>query len=228
MAQLFASEGATVLAADVNGTEGATPAGFPDSILPHHCDVTDVESVDALVDFARRKFGGIDILCNNAGIGTARLARLHECSLDEFDRVFAVNVRGAMIVLQRCISLMLDSQGGAIVNSASIAGFHPPPGAGAYAMSKGAMVMLTRQAAVEYAADGIRVNAICPGPVDTPLVQVKGPEFVARLEEAVPLGRLGQPTEVANVALFLASDEASWVTGQCYVVDGGKLVGPAR
>ena len=225
MTLLFAAEGATVLAVDMTGAEDKTAAEAPDRVLPHSCDVTQVDLVDALAERARREFGGLDILCNNAGVGAAQLARLHEYPLEDFDRIHGVNVRGAFIVLQRGIRLMLESGGGAIVNTASTGGFHPAPGSGAYTASKGAMVMMTRQAAAEYAGDGIRVNAVCPGVMDTPMVQGKGPDFVARIGKKIPLGHLAQPMEVANVALFLASDEASFVTGQCYVADGGALVG---
>jgi NAD(P)-dependent dehydrogenase (short-subunit alcohol dehydrogenase family) len=128
------------------------------------------------------------------------------------------------IVLQHAIAAMLDGGGGSIVNTASVGGFRPAPGSGAYTASKGAVVMMTRQAACEYASSGIRVNAVCPGVMDTPMVQGKGADFVAAAGKKVPLGHIAQPVEVANLALFLASDEASYVTGQCYIADGGSSV----
>jgi NAD(P)-dependent dehydrogenase (short-subunit alcohol dehydrogenase family) len=143
----------------------------------------------------------------------------------DFDRIQSINVRGAFLVLQQALRLMLESGGGSIVNTASVGGFVATPGSCAHIISKGAMVMMTRQMGYEYAADGIRVAAVCPGVIDTALVRSKGPDLMAQLAAQVPQGRSGTPDEVANVALFLASDEASHVTGRFWIIDDGRTAG---
>jgi meso-butanediol dehydrogenase/(S,S)-butanediol dehydrogenase/diacetyl reductase len=218
----FAAEGARVLAADVSGAEEQVAAEAQGEVVPIHCDVTSEDEVVALLDRCRERFGRLDVLCNNAGIFQPQL-RLHECGLDVFDRVLDVNVRGAFLVLKHSLAAMVEQGGrGAIVNTASISAFHPNRGSGAYAASKAALMMLTRVAALEYAGDGIRVNAVCPGTFTTAMSASLTPEHRAFLVSQVPMGRVADPDEIAAVALFLASDEASYVTGQGYLADGGR------
>ncbi|MDV7240539.1 MULTISPECIES: SDR family oxidoreductase [Rhodococcus] len=220
----FAAEGATVLAADVNdGVEAV--ARESELILPFRCDVSDDSDVRRLESEAQARFGGLDILVNNAGIGGASNTPLHEYPIEVFDKVHSVNLRGAFLVLQAGLRLMLSSGGGSVVNTASTGGFRATPGSSGYIISKGGMVMMTRQAGYEYAAKGIRVNAIAPGTIRTPILDSAPDEVVASLEARSPEGRLGTATEVANLALFLASDEASHIIGQCYVIDGGRTAG---
>ena len=133
----------------------------------------------------------------------------------------SINVRGAFIVLRTALAQMVRQRSGVVVNTASVASFRGNSGTGAYGVTKGAMLLMTRIAALDYAKDNIRINAICPGLIETGMVAGAPPEVIQQLGAAIPVGRLGTPEEVANVALFLASDEASFVTGAAYLVDGG-------
>jgi len=201
----FAAEGAQVLAADVSGAEQQLSAESRGQVTGAHCDVSDPDSVDRLYARCDELFGRVDILCNNAGITGP----------------VGVNVRGAFLVLRGALRQMLANGGGSVVNTASISAFRFSPGSAAYPPSKGAVVMLTRQAAIEYVKDGIRVNAICPGLVDTPILG-GATASAGQLGNIVPLGRLGRAEEIASLALYLASDESSFVTGQAFVIDGGQ------
>jgi len=222
MALRFAEEGARVIVSDIKNHED-TAAMASGSMVPVTCDVTVPEQVAALFAECRKQFGRLDILCNNAGIARGG-SRLHEVSLSDFDAVLDVNLRGAFVVLKEGLRLMLECGGGSIVNTASIGGFKASRRLGSYGASKAALVILTRQAALEYAEDNIRVNALCPGTTKTAILENAGPELVAALEKTIPLGRLGHPDELANAALFLASDEASFVTGECMIVDGARSI----
>ena len=177
-----------------------------------------------------QRFGGLDILVNNAGIGGGQ-QRLHEIEPADFDRVVNVNLRGTFLCSKYALPLFLEKGDGRIVNTASTYGLIAAPKAAAYCATKAAIINLTRQLAVDYGPDGIRVNAVCPGYIDTKLGR-RGPrlsadEFAAATairETAAakqPLGRQGQPEEVAEVVLFLASDAASFMTGSIVTVDGG-------
>jgi len=193
-------------------------------------DVSVAEEAEALIATAVDHFGGLDILINNAGIGGARL-RLHDLEPEDFDRVIDVNLRGTFLCSKYALPHFLAQQDGRIVNTASTYGLIGAANAAAYCASKGAIINLTRQMAVDYGPDGIRVNAICPGYIDTGLGR-RGPtlsedEFVAATavrEKAAgmqPLGRQAQPAEVAAVAVFLSTDAASFMTGSIVPVDGG-------
>jgi NAD(P)-dependent dehydrogenase (short-subunit alcohol dehydrogenase family) len=193
-------------------------------------DVTDEQAVHDAVRSTAETLGGLDILVNNAGTSGGQL-RLHEVEPEDFDRVINVNLRGTFLCTKYALPHFLASGDGRIVNIASTYGMIGAPKAPAYCASKGAIINLTRQLAVDYGPDGIRVNAICPGYIDTGLGR-RGPrlsaeEFAAATavrEKAAgmqPLGRQAQPAEVAAVALFLASDAASFMTGSIVPVDGG-------
>jgi NAD(P)-dependent dehydrogenase (short-subunit alcohol dehydrogenase family) len=179
-------------------------------------------------------FGSIDCFHNNAGIG-GRLAPTAEYDEAAFDEVISVNVKGVFLGLRHVLPIMLRQGRGAIVNTASVAGLVGSIGMCAYGASKHAVIGLTKVAAGEVGAHGIRVNAICPGPIDTRMVRdiakqvsPNNPESVAeRYAASIPLGRYGTPHEVANVVLFLCSDLASNITGAQYVVDGGRVAAPA-
>ena len=223
MARLFLAEGASVVAADVD------PTGVPDGALPVRVDVSDESQVAAMVDEAVTRHGSIDVLCNNAGIGSTSEAA--DCSLDEWERVFAVNSRGVFLGTRHALPHMLAAGRGAIVNTASVAGLVGLRDRAAYCASKGAVIAFTRQVAVQYAGTGVRCNCICPGTVDSPWVgrlvdEADDPdERRAQLVARQPVGRLGTPEEVARAALYLASDDADFVTGTALIIDGGFTAG---
>jgi NAD(P)-dependent dehydrogenase (short-subunit alcohol dehydrogenase family) len=221
----FAAEGARVVAADVSGNQEKVAAEAQGDVEPFTCDVSDETAVRALMAHCRERHGRLEVLANNAGIAGDR-ARIHEMEMEAFDRVMAVNVRGSYMVLKHALPLLLEAPNGAsVVNTASIGGFRATPGSSPYITSKGAQVMMTRVAALEYVKDGIRVNAVCPGTTETAILDGSTPDMLRMLSDRIPLGRLGTAEEVANLALFLASDEASYITGQCYVIDGGRSAG---
>ncbi len=229
MALLFAREGGHVLAADINGgaaedtAAAITEAGGTGQAFT--VDVTQPEQVRAMIEQALSTYGRIDILCNNAGIGST--TDVVECEPDEWDRVMAVNVKSVYLGCKYVIPRMLEQGGGVIINTASVAGMVGLVKRASYSASKGAVIALTRQVAIEYVEHGIRVNCLCPGTVDSPwverLLQQADDEVAARraLEARQPMGRLGTPEEVAAAALYLASDEAAFVTGTGLVIDGG-------
>ncbi|MEY2470601.1 MAG: hypothetical protein QOF21_3299 [Actinomycetota bacterium] len=212
-------EGARVLAADLNTT------GIPEGAVPFTADVSSEADVNAMIAAALDAFGHVDILCNNAGIGS-----VHDvlgCSVDEWDTLFAVNVRGVFLGTKAVLPSMLERGSGVIVNTASVAGMMGLRDRAAYCATKGAVISLTQQVAVQYAGTGVRCNCVCPGTVDSPWVgrlleQADDPALAReRLVARQPLGRLGQPTEVAKAILYLASDDASFMTGSSLVIDGG-------
>ena len=221
MAKLFAKEGAKVVGADINPQMPEIAAEIAGDVVGIVADVSKQEDVDAMYALCVEKFGKLDILCNNAGIGGPR-ARMHEYPLEAWDKIFNVNVRGYLMVMQGGLKLMLKNGKGSIVNTASIGSFKATPGSPAYIASKGANAMMTKQAAAEYVKDNIRVNAVCPGIFNTGIIDGMSEELRKFLDSQIPMGRIGEPEEMANFALFLASDEASYITGQCYLIDGGR------
>ncbi|MGP7961244.1 SDR family NAD(P)-dependent oxidoreductase [Sanguibacter sp. A247] len=224
IARKLASEGARVIVADLSGKESQVAAEIGGGAVGYSLDVDDDDAIDALETYLRDEIGGIDILANNVGINGPAV-RSHEYPIEDFDRVIRINVRQAFRVQQVALRLMLAKGGGSIVNTASIGGLFATPTAAAYITSKGAIVMMTKTAALEYAGDNIRVNAIGPGVTRTPWLDKLDPELLEGLAAQVPQGRVGEPEEMANVAAFLASDEASHVTGQVWVIDGGRSAG---
>ena len=229
MALLFAREGARVLAADVNGAaaEGtARQVKAADGVCEAMTvDVIRPDQVSAMIERARSVYGRIDILCNNAGIGST--TDVVECEPDEWDRVMTVNVKSVYLGCKYVVPVMLGQGGGVIINTASVAGMVGIVKRAVYCASKGAVIALTRQVAVEYVEQGIRVNCLCPGTVDSPwvgrlLAQTDDPVAARQgLVARQPIGRLGTPEEVAAAALYLASDDATFITGTGLVLDGG-------
>ncbi len=234
IALAFAAAGARVVVSDVLVEDGArivdeiTNLGGDAYFVA--ADVSDAQQAQDLIAAAVEHFGGLDILANNAGIGGGR-QRLHEIEPADFDRVINVNLRGTFLCSKYAIPHFLAQRDGRIVNTASTYGLIGAPKSAAYCASKAAIINLTRQLAVDYGPDGIRVNAICPGYIDTHLGR-RGPQLTAEEFEAAtavrekaagmqPLGRQGQPSEVGEVALFLVSDSASFMTGSIVPVDGG-------
>ena len=222
----FAAEGATVVAvARRQETLDNLADEAEGDVVPFACDVSIPEQVEGLLTACRERFGRLDVLANNAGTGGDSLTPLHEISLESWDTVMNTNVRGMFLVLKHAIPLMLASGGGSVVNMASVGSFRASAGSGAYITSKGAVLMMTRVAALDYVHQNIRVNAVCPGIIKTAILDGVPESLLDELSGSVPQGRLGTPEEVASVALFLASDEASHVTGASYVVDGGRMAG---
>lgn len=220
----FAAEGATVMAVSRGENVEQLTAEADGKVVPYRCDVSDPAQVAEMVQACRRHFGRLDVLVNNAGIAHAN-RRIHELDLESWDRVMNTNLRGAFVVLQHAIALMLGSGGGSIVNMASVGSLRASPGSAAYIVSKAGIHMLTQQAALEYARDNIRVNSVGPGVTLTPLVQNAPQEVIAPKIAQTPLGRACTPEEVASLTLFLASDEASGITGALYLIDGGRCAG---
>ena len=213
IARRFAAAGATVIAADIT------------SAAPDRLDVADPASCAALVASVLSRHGRIDCLVNSAGIGAD--TPFLDTEVAEFDRIIAINLRGTFLIGQACARVM--APGSSIVNIASVSGLRGNTGRAAYGASKGGVVTLSQAMATELAARGIRVNVIAPGPVDTPLVKrIHDPEIRAIWTAAVPMARYGRPEEIAAAALYLVSDDASYVTAQVLAVDGGFLGGGIR
>jgi NAD(P)-dependent dehydrogenase (short-subunit alcohol dehydrogenase family) len=220
IAQALHRQGAKVVVADISGEEKAAAEALGSGAIAFGVDVTKASEVTALMQAAVDAFGRVDILCQAAGI-EGDLGPTGECAEDNFDRVMAVNVKGTFLGMRAVLPLFAANGSGAIVNMASMASWIVLPGMPAYCASKGAVLQLTRTAAVEYATAGIRINAICPGAVDTPMLRRTGQAVVDASVAATPMGRLARPEEIAALAVFLASDDASYVTGAGLTVDGG-------
>jgi NAD(P)-dependent dehydrogenase (short-subunit alcohol dehydrogenase family) len=225
-AQLFTQEGAKVCAADIDANAAAeTVAACEESTaLAQQVDVADEASVAAMMTAAKDHFGAIHVLYNNAGISPADDASVLDTTTDAWDRVQAVNTKGVFLCCKHGIPHLLE-RGGSVINVAS---FVAIVGAAtsqiSYTASKGAVLSMTRELAVQFARQGVRVNALCPGPVETPLLlRIFGddPAALERRRKHWPTGRLAKAREVVNGALFLASDESSYVTGATFLVDGG-------
>lgn len=225
---LFAREGARVLVADRDAKAGeATAAAIAQAGGKAHavaCDVARGADVEAAVAAAEKQFGALHVLFNNAGIFPDRDGSPVETPEEIFDLVMNVNLKGVFLGCKYGIPALLRAGGGSIVNTASfVAVMGAATSQIAYTASKGGVLAMTREIAVEYARQGIRANSLCPGPVNTPLLAefLAAPAARARRFVHIPMGRLAEATEIANAALFLASDESSYVTGSTFLVDGG-------
>jgi NAD(P)-dependent dehydrogenase (short-subunit alcohol dehydrogenase family) len=220
MALLLAAEGAKLVVADFNGSETETAREIGGYAIAVRADVSDPVQVDAMVQAAVARFGRLDIVCNNAG-RSGGVMPLHATPLDHFDAVIATNLRGAFVVLQKSIEQMLKNGGGSIVNTSSVAAILASPGTASYTAAKGGLMSMTRVAAIDYAEQNIRVNAIMPGVIATPMVAAAPQATKDRLAAMIPVKRMGTSEEMARVALFLASDDASYITGIGIAADGG-------
>lgn len=234
-ARLFTSEGAAVVVADVNEetgrqvTEELTGAGAQAAFAA--CDVSDAAQVQATINLATSQFGRLDVLYSNAGLWFSAQGNYRPGITDApaplleeniWDRTINVNLKGTYLGAKYAIPEMRKVGGGSIINVSSIAALRVGRGASdAYTAAKGGIVTMTRTLAVEHAQYQIRCNVIYPGAIYTPLAGPFTPEYIKAVESHVPLGRWGQPEDVAKMALFLACDDSSWITGQGFVVDGG-------
>ncbi|MDJ0866654.1 MAG: SDR family NAD(P)-dependent oxidoreductase [Myxococcota bacterium] len=231
-ARRFAEEGAAVSGFDLNAADekGDWAEAARCASASHFAtgDVRDAEAVSSWVEAAADVLGGVDVLVNSAGIGGG--GPVHLIDPADWDRVMDVNLRGTFLASRFAIPKLLERGRGSVVHIASVEGIEGFEGGSAYNASKGAVVVLMRNMAIDYARRGIRVNAICPGFIETPLFdsiwENPGMEAIReRIRDAHQLGRFGRPDEIANAALFLASDESSFVTGHALVVDGGYTAG---
>lgn len=234
-AKLFAEEGAKVVVADFDAEKGSSVAadihraGREATFL--HTDVRVPGQVEAMIRTTVTTYGKLDILYNNAGI-PGGAAPTGECSIEIWDNVIATNLRGVFLGMRYAIPEMIRNGGGVIINTASVNGIVGIPYHSAYTASKGGVIQLTKTAALEYAQRNIRVNCICPGGIWTDIVKAYwgeqfDEEMVKReVKKYQPIGRFGQPEEIARLALFLASDDSSFCTGAPFIADGGSLAGP--
>jgi NAD(P)-dependent dehydrogenase (short-subunit alcohol dehydrogenase family) len=233
IAALFARHGARVVVLDRNDSAEATAGAIQQAggdAMARRCDVSSADEVQRAFAAIARDAGGVDILVNNAGI--AHVGTIETTTPDDLDRLYAVNVRGVFLCAREAVALMLGRGYGVILNMASIASLIGLPDRFAYSMTKGAVLTMTRSIAVDYVKRGIRCNCICPARVHTPFVEGYLREHYPGREDEVrralaayqPIGRMCTPEEVAALALYLCSDEAAFITGQAYPIDGGVLV----
>jgi NAD(P)-dependent dehydrogenase (short-subunit alcohol dehydrogenase family) len=224
-ARAFVAAGASVvLAARDKGALETVAGQLGGTTLVVPTDVTDDDSVRRLVEHTLERFGRLDAAVNNAG-GSHRPTPLAELAPSEFDRVLNTNLRGTFLCLRHEIPALLATGGGAIVNMTSTAGLHPVGGISAYVAAKAGLIGLTRTAALDYAADGIRVNALAPGPIRTEKLEQAGEQARAAASRGVPEQRLGLPAEVGDAAVWLCGPESRFVTGATLPIDGGLVAG---
>lgn len=234
-ARLFLGVGARVALVDLDDddlSDAARDLGNPDDLLTIAADVSSVEDSKRYVAQTVEAFGRIDVFFNNAGI-EGKVAPLVDQKIEDFDRVLAVNVRGAFLGLQHVLPVMIGQKSGSVINTSSIAGLKGSPNVAPYITSKHAVVGLTRAAAIEAAGHNVRVNSVHPSPVNTRMMRSleegfnpgHGEEVKQQVADSIPLGRYGESLDIANLVLFLASDESAFITGAQYPVDGGMAAG---
>ena len=233
IAALFARQGGRIVILDVNDSAEATAAAIVSAggdAIARRCNIADADEVARTFRDVAAELGRLDILVNNAGI--AHVGTIEQTTPEDLDRLYAVNVRGLFLCSRVAVGIMLPQGGGVILNMASIASLVGVPERFAYSMTKGAVHTMTMSIAIDYVKRGIRCNCICPARVQTPFVDGylrqnypgREDEMRRTLEAYQPIGRMGTPEEVAALALYLCSDEAAFVTGQAYPIDGGVLV----
>jgi NAD(P)-dependent dehydrogenase (short-subunit alcohol dehydrogenase family) len=223
-ARRFAAEGAQVVVADLD-EDGGTALADEIGGLFVRADVTDADDVQGMYAAAAERFGGVDVLFNNAGISPPDDDSILETELDAWRRVQEVNLTSVYLCCKYGIPRLLERGGGAVINTASfVAVMGAATSQISYTASKGGVLAMSRELGVQFARQGVRVNALCPGPVNTPLLQelfAKDPERAARRLVHIPMGRFAEPEEIAAAAAFLASDDASFITASSFLVDGG-------
>jgi NAD(P)-dependent dehydrogenase (short-subunit alcohol dehydrogenase family) len=227
----FAREGVGIVVADLAEQHNQETARIIEQqggrVLALRCDVTRIEDVKSALDNTVESFGRLDFAFNNAGIEPKKPAPTAEYDLDEWERIMAIDLRGVFLCMKYEIPLMLKNGGGAIVNTSSGAGVIGIKGSPAYTAAKHGVIGLTRAAALDYAAQNIRINAICPGYIDTPMMgRFTGgtPEGRAKVISEEPIGRMGRPEEIAGAVLWLCSDAAGFVIGSALIIDGGQTI----
>jgi NAD(P)-dependent dehydrogenase (short-subunit alcohol dehydrogenase family) len=230
----LAKEGAAVVAADLNSQGGERVIGEVAAAggraVFQHTDVTSEADIKSAVDRAVKDYGRLDIMFNNAGLVGA-VGPIEAVSTEDWDKTVAVLLRSVFLGIKYAVEPMRKVGGGSIISTSSVASFLPSPYGAAYAASKGAIISLTRAAALQLGRDRIRVNCICPGVISTPIWgALPGMDDPAVLEQALgqaqTIRRVGRPEDIASMVLFLAGDESQWITGQAMIVDGGVTVGP--
>lgn len=233
----FARQGANVLMLDIDeeALDGArdrieSELGGDARVATRTCDVTDSAAVEDAMDFAVERFGGIDVLYNNAGLSQSQAGSIpmavDEITEDVWDDIQDVNLKGSFLCAKYAVPHMRSGGGGAIVNTSSASALSISEGMAAYSSAKGAINTLTQQLAVDLAEDGIRVNAVCPGPVDTPMFRGgdKGEEWIEQVKSKIALNELVAPEDVANAAVFLSTEKARMITGVVLPVGGGRIL----
>ena len=220
----FTAEGAKVVIGDVDDANGSRIAQELGGVFVH-CDVTNPDQVETLFRTAKEKFGSVDVAFNNAGISPPEDDSILTTDLDAWRRVQEVNLTSVYLCCKTVLPYMLEQKKGSIINTASfVAVMGAATSQISYTASKGGVLSMSRELGVQFAREGVRVNALCPGPVNTPLLQelfASDPERAARRLVHIPLGRFAEPDEIASAVLFLASDESSYITGVAMPVDGG-------
>lgn len=228
MAEMFAAEGAKLVLADISGKQDEVAAAIGKGAVPVRCDVSREEDLQQVIATAEERFGKLDILCNNAGFGGG-MAPLHQQTAEHWDKVHAVNIRGVFLGMKYGIMSMLKTGGGAIVNTTSASGVVGWKHHSVYGAAKAGVNQLTKTAALDYSDKNIRVNAVAPGTMWTGLVEASQqhpePPVDYPVLAGIPLGRWGLARDIAAAALYLASDEAAYVTGAILPVDGGYCIG---
>ncbi|MEE8508118.1 MAG: SDR family oxidoreductase [Myxococcota bacterium] len=230
-ARRFAAEGAAVagldLAKPADDVWGEVARAAPEALFRDGIDVRDEAAIAAVVTDVRSRFGRIDILVNAAGVSGAGAAA--DLSVEEWDRVLDINLKGSFLVAKHVLPAMISQGSGSIVHIASVEGLEGISGSLAYNASKGGVVLMTKNMAIDYGPSGVRVNCLCPGAIDTPMLSLLNEEAMHSVREQMRrrhiLDRFGKPEEIAAAALFLASEDASFVTGTALVVDGGWTAG---
>ena len=221
----FVEEGAHVVIGDLSDERGAEVTAELDGTMYVHVDVTDKDQVDALFRTAKETYGSVDIAFNNAGISPPEDDSILDTDLEAWRRVQEVNLTSVYLCCKAALPYMLEQKRGSIINTASfVAVMGAATSQISYSASKGGVLSMTRELGVQFAREGVRVNALCPGPVNTPLLEelfAADAERAARRLVHVPMGRFGEPEEMANAVLFLASDESSFMTASTFLVDGG-------
>lgn len=217
-AHIFVREGARVVASDVSGAEKDTAADLG-AVVPFHCDVSDEAEVAALIETAVQEFGRLDAMLNVAGVGYG--GPLADLDMADYDRVMDFDLRGAVHGTKYALRKMRETGGGSIINWASLAGLNASPMSSMYSAAKAGVIAVTKATALEYGPDGVRANVICPGVITTEIMGAGWQTFAPELAQKAALGRAGSSEEVAELASFLASDRASYLSGCVIPADGG-------